>query len=58
MLDRVRRMLNERKGQWRLIAKQCDVSYSWLTKLAQGVNQNPTINKLERLDSYLRDTAI
>jgi len=51
-------MLNERKGEWGHIAKHCDVSYSWLTKVAQGVNANPTITRLERLDSYLRDTAI
>jgi len=57
MLERVRRMLNERKGEWGYIAKHCDVSYSWLTKVAQGVNANPTITRLERLDSYLRDTA-
>lgn len=56
MLERVKRMLNERKGGWRQIAQQCDVSYSWLSKLAQGVITNPTHSRLERLDEYLRAT--
>lgn len=56
MLERVRRMLNQRKGHWPAIAEQCGVSYSWLSKLAQGVNRNPTVTRLERLDEYLRAT--
>ena len=56
MLERVKRMLNEPKGGWRPIAQHCDVSYSWLSKLAQGVITNPTHSRLERLDEYLRAT--
>jgi transcriptional regulator with XRE-family HTH domain len=57
MLERVVRGLQARKGTWREIAAACGVSYSWLTKVAQGHIKNPSIKQLEAVDSYLRAAA-
>lgn len=57
MLERVVRGLQARKGQWRQIAEACGVSYSWLTKVAQGHIRNPRVSHLEAVDSYLRAAA-
>ena len=45
--------LNARKGDWPAIAVQADVSYSWLTKLAQGKIPNPGVRTIERLYQVL-----
>lgn len=57
MLERVVRGLQARKGQWKVIATACGVSYSWLAKVAQGHITNPSIRQLEAVDSYLREAA-
>lgn len=57
MLERVVRGLQARKGQWKIIASACGVSYSWLAKVAQGHIANPSIRQLEAVDSYLREVA-
>jgi hypothetical protein len=45
--------LNARKGDWPKIAADNDVSYSWLTKLAQGKIPNPGVTTVERLYLFL-----
>lgn len=45
--------LNARKGDWPAIAVQADVSYSWLTKLAQRKIPNPGVRTIERLYQVL-----
>jgi predicted transcriptional regulator len=53
LLETVISALNERKGNWPSIASDNGVSYSWLTKLAQGKIPNPGIQTVERLYHYL-----
>jgi transcriptional regulator with XRE-family HTH domain len=47
--DQIRRLLNKRRGDWPRIAAASGVSYSWLTKLAQGTLANPSYMRLERV---------
>ena len=56
LLETVIKALNERKGNWPVVAQENDVSYSWLTKLAQGKIPNPGIQTIERLYYYLLPT--
>ena len=58
MLQAVLDELQSRKGTWRDIAAEMDAEapesyYSWLTKLAQGVIREPSVNKIQRLHDYL-----
>ena len=46
-------LLNERKGDWQRVARTAGVSYSWLTKFAQGRIPNPGYMTLKRLHSAL-----
>jgi hypothetical protein len=46
--------LHSRKGQWPSIAKNTELEYSWLTKLAQGRIPDPSVNKIQRLADYFR----
>lgn len=51
----VRRLLEARRGEWQLIAKDAaaDVSYSWLSKFVNGHIENPGYATLRRLKEYL-----
>lgn len=53
LLKQVIAELNKRKGDWPQIASHNEVSYSWLTKLAQGKIPDPGINKIVRLYDFL-----
>ena len=57
MLQIVLEELASRKGKWREISRQMDPIapdsyYSWLTKLAQGTINDPSINKIQRLFDF------
>jgi hypothetical protein len=45
--------LNACKGDWPSIAAKANVSYSWLTKLAQLKIPNPGVKTIERLYQVL-----
>ena len=50
LLENTRTRLRKHEGQYAEIARRNDdLSYSWLTKVAQGQTENPTIDKLQRL---------
>jgi transcriptional regulator with XRE-family HTH domain len=49
--------LQERKGDWVEIAQRADVSYSWITKFAQGKIPNPGILTLNKLSQILKQAA-
>lgn len=53
-LDRdVRPLLEARKGDWKSVAAQARVSYSWLSKFANGHIRNPGFATLNRLHAAL-----
>ncbi|AUN95423.1 hypothetical protein C0099_11080 [Pseudazoarcus pumilus] len=59
MLAQVLDDLSSRKGGWMQIARDLEPDnvvsyYSWLTKLAQGVIREPSVNKVQRLYDYFR----
>lgn len=47
------RLLELRRGQWMAVCNATGLSYSWLTKLAQGQITNPTIQRLQALHDHL-----
>lgn len=53
LLEKTIALLQEHKGDWIAIAKQADVSYSWLTKLANNKIPNPSVITIERLLAIL-----
>lgn len=54
LITSVRTELAARKGDWPDICKHTGVSYSWLTKFAQGRNDNPGVKTLEKLQVYFK----
>jgi len=55
----IRLRLIERRGQLRELADQSGVSYSWLSKFANGHIKNPGLRTLERIhDALARRLAI
>jgi predicted transcriptional regulator len=53
LLDQVIGALNSRKGQWQNIAREAEVPYHTLSKIARGANRDPGVRKVERLASVL-----
>lgn len=53
LITSVRGELLARKGTWRKICSDTNLSYWWLTKFAQGRINNPGTVNLEILRSYL-----
>jgi hypothetical protein len=49
MLTDVQDYLESRRGKWREIAVEAEVSYDWLTKFMQGQISEPGYNKIHRL---------
>lgn len=49
ILNYVTRRLHEYKGNWPQISKDTGVGYDTITKIAQGVRDNPTIDSLQPL---------
>lgn len=52
-------LLERHRGRWPGICAATGLSYSWLTKLAQGLIRNPSFLRLQRLHEHLLalDTA-
>jgi hypothetical protein len=53
LLDRVVCALNSRKGHWQNIAREAEVPYHTLSKIARGANKDPGVRKVERLANVL-----
>jgi transcriptional regulator with XRE-family HTH domain len=53
----VQALLKERRGAWKQVAEASGVSYSWLSKFANGHIENPGYATLSRLFDYLSSTA-
>lgn len=58
LLDYVQEELQARKGAWPAVARETDLDYSWLTKLAQGRIPDPSVNKIQRLADYFREHPV
>ncbi len=54
MLEYVLEKLTEYSGQWPEVARQTNVSYNTLTKLAYRRIQDPRIKKIELLARYFK----
>jgi hypothetical protein len=46
-------LLEQRRGDWPAIAEGSNVSYSWLSKFANGHIQNPGLVTLRELHQFL-----
>ena len=55
--DFVRQSLNRRRGEWSEISKVTGIGIHKIRKIAQGVHQNPRLDKLEKLERYFRRSA-
>lgn len=59
--ERLRARLVAHKGKFREIAHLGGISYSYITKFAQGARANPTVETIDRLrralDSFERQRA-
>ena len=53
----VRDLLIARKGDWRSVAAQSGVSYSWISKFVNEHIDNPGFATLTALHTYLKPTA-
>ncbi len=45
--------LGKRRGEYAQIARDADVSYSWLLKFVHGERRNPTAKRLSQLQRAL-----
>lgn len=53
MVDTTRAELQARKGDWMKLSEAVPgITYSWITKFAQGRIENPGARKLEALQAY------
>lgn len=48
----VKSLLEQRRGDWQAVAEGAGVSYSWLSKFANGHIENPGYATLKRLLQY------
>lgn len=48
-IDTLISSVQERRGEWPKLAKDAEVSYSWLVKFAAGEIRNPRIQTVDRL---------
>ena len=46
--------LADHQGSWPEIARQCQVSYSWVCKFANGKIPDPSALRVERVAIYLK----
>lgn len=51
--ERVRRLLEARKGEYQAVAEATGVSYSWISKFVNRHTQNPGYGTLRSLYIYL-----
>ena len=57
MLSYVLGQLDSHKGQLKEIAKETEIPYSTLVKIAQRVTPNPGVNSIQALADYFRKAA-
>jgi len=57
-VQKVRDLLNARKGEWPSICKQTGLGYSWLTKFAQGRIPSPGVGRIEKLSQFLEPNPV
>ena len=57
ILEFVKRKLSENKGILTRVARDCDVPYSTLMKISQGVVANPRIGTIQKLSDYFTRPA-
>lgn len=55
MDEEVRRLLEERRGDWRQISADASVSYSWISQFVRGLIPNPGFVTLKRLHNLLSE---
>lgn len=46
--------LAHHQGSWPEIARDCDVSYAWICKFANGKIPNAAYQRVERIAEYLK----
>lgn len=49
----IRERLQQRRGEWPVIAKAADVSHSWISQFVRGLIPNPGYRTLQKLDAAL-----
>ena len=56
ILDKVKyiRIAVQKRGRYRIIAKESGVGYEWLTKFASGSIKNPTVINIAKLELYFK----
>ena len=57
ILEFVKRKLSENKGILTRVARDCDVPYTTLMKISQGVVANPRIGTIQKLSDYFTRPA-
>lgn len=57
LLTYVLRELQAKKGSWPTIARETNLDYSWLTKLAQGSIDDPGVQKIQKLADHFKGRA-
>lgn len=55
--DEVRELLEARRGDWMLIAKELDISHSWISQFVRGLIPNPGYPRLRDLKAHLATKA-
>ena len=53
----VRALLQERRGDWRRIAADAEVSHSWISQFVRGLIPNPGFATLKKLHAQLAPAA-
>ncbi len=53
-----RELLEKRRGDWKQIAEESKVSYSWISKFVNGHIPNPGFATLRDLHKYLVERAV
>jgi transcriptional regulator with XRE-family HTH domain len=54
----VRELLEQRRGTWASVARECEISHSWISQFVRGKIPNPGFVTLSRLQAYLSAQAV
>lgn len=55
LLEETLQLLALDKGDRPTTADECNLGKEWLSKLAQGAIEDPGVNKIEKLNAYLKN---
>lgn len=58
MLDTTLALLECHRGSWPAVCRATGLSYSWLTKLAQGAIPDPSFRRLQKLHDFLQSLDV